>query len=188
MDGLLLALAYLIGSLNLAIVVGRLRHLDIRRRDIAGASGVFRQLGPAWGIGVGLADIGRGVLVALLAQTASPELRPWMGVALTTGHIWPLFFGFRGGGGLAPAFGYVLYLLPGPALVGLVLALAIGALHKLTHERLWPQVGWLPFGAIFGFAYVLALTWGEPGFAQVLLVIVPLVIRALLVLSGRWWE
>lgn len=110
-----------------------------------------------------------------------------MGAALTTGHIWPVFFGFRGGGGLAPAFGYVLYLLPGPALIGLVLALAIGALHKLTHERLWPQVGWLPFGAIFGFAYVLALTWGEPDFAQLSLPLAPLAIRALLVLSGRWW-
>ncbi|WP_018465928.1 glycerol-3-phosphate acyltransferase [Calidithermus timidus] len=187
MDGLLLVLAYLIGSLNLAIVVGRLKHLDIRQWDIAGASGVFRQFGPMWGIGVGLADIGRGMLAALLAQAASPEVRPWMGAALTTGHIWPVFFGFRGGGGLAPAFGYVLYLLPGPALIGLVLALAIGALHKLTHERLWPQVGWLPFGAIFGFAYVLALTWGEPDFAQLSLPLAPLAIRALLVLSGRWW-
>lgn len=186
MDGLLLALAYLIGSLNLAIMVGRFRRLDIRQRDIAGASGVFRQFGAAWGVGVGLADIGRGALVAWLAQSVSPELRPWMGTALTAGHIWPVFFGFRGGGGLAPAFGYVLYLLPGPALVGFVLALAVGAAHKLTNERLWPQVGWLPFGAIFGFAYLLALTWGEPSFAWVLLAIVPLLVRALLVLSGRW--
>jgi acyl-phosphate glycerol 3-phosphate acyltransferase len=187
MDGLFLVLAYLIGSLNLAILAGRLRRLDIRQLDIAGASGVFRQFGPAWGTAVALADIGRGALVAWLAHSVSQELRPWMGAALTTGHIWPVFFGFRGGGGLAPAFGYVLALLPGPAVIGTAIALVVGALHKLTDERLLPQIGWLPLGAIFGFVYLLAVTWGEGGFALALFALLPLAVRGVLVLTGRWW-
>jgi hypothetical protein len=50
-----------------------------------------------------------------------------------------------------------------------------------------PQIGWLPLGAIFGFVYLLAVTWGEGGFALALFALLPLAVRGVLVLTGRWW-
>ena len=100
MDLLLILLAYLIGSINFPILAGRLRGWDIRERDLAGTSGVFRQLGKGWGIGVLVLEVGKGMLAAWLAGfSASFWALPLCGLAVVAGHIWPLWFGLRGGGG-----------------------------------------------------------------------------------------
>ena len=114
---LLILGSYLVGSLNFAIILSRLfKNTDIRAHDHAGASGAFRQYGPGVGVGVLVLDILKGVVAGLACRWLFPDTNMWAvaltGFALIAGHDWPIFFGFEGGGGLAPGFGFVLVLLP----------------------------------------------------------------------------
>ncbi|HSW10745.1 MAG TPA: glycerol-3-phosphate 1-O-acyltransferase PlsY [Bacillota bacterium] len=110
---------YLIGGLPFGYWTGRLWGVDIRRLGSGnvGATNVFRVLGPFPGLMVLLADAGKGIAAAFLAQSLAPDLAPWSaslaGLAAVAGHTWPWALGFRGGKGVATAAGVALFLLPG---------------------------------------------------------------------------
>ena len=98
MDLLWVMLAYLVGSFSFGHIAGNVRGINLAERDLPGASGTWRQLGPVWGILVAMADIAKGSLVAYLSGfLQTPWALPLMGVAVVAGHNWPLYFGFRGG-------------------------------------------------------------------------------------------
>lgn len=187
MDLVLLLVAYGIGSLSFGHLAGRLRGFDLSQRDTPGASGTFRQLGPGWGVAVALLDMAKGALVAWLStHTASSWALAGMGMAVVAGHNWPLFFGFRGGGGIAPTIGFFAYLYPVIAGVGLLLGLAVAGLYWMgfwrTHPRYWYPI---PVGAVVGYLYVLLALWSHPkGFWAFLLVSVVVALRGLR-LAGR---
>lgn len=126
-DALLkLAMAYMLGSLMGGLIIGQLRgHVDIRTEGSgnAGATNAWRTQGPAFGLAVFVIDIGKGVLAALLVPalplpflTPSEALASWLpyacGLAAIMGHLYPLFFGFRGGKGAATMIGIMLCLVP----------------------------------------------------------------------------
>ncbi len=152
--------AYLVGSLSFGQIAGRIRGVNLAERDTPGASGTFRQLGAAWGVAVGLADGLKGVLVAFLSQWAPLQVMPWMAVALVAGHNWPLYFAFRGGGGIAPTLGFFGFLYP--AIVGVGLGLGLGVaglywqLYWKTHRTSWYPI---PVGAVVGYMYALLAFW-----------------------------
>lgn len=153
--------AYLLGSLTFGVILGYLRlgH-DIRKKDLPGGSGSFRQLGPAWGVLVALLDMAKGALAAVLGLRC-PSLLPWVGAAVIAGHNWPVFFGFRGGGGLAPAIGFFLVVAPGATLMGVAVALLAAALYHLLYWRRHPRAPYpIPVGAVFGLLWLLYATWG----------------------------
>lgn len=153
--------AYLLGSLTFGVILGYLRlgH-DIRKKDLPGGSGSFRQLGPAWGVLVALLDMAKGALAAVLGLRC-PSLLPWVGTAVIAGHNWPVFFGFRGGGGLAPAIGFFLVVAPGATLMGVAVALLAAALYHLLYWRRHPRAPYpIPVGAVFGLLWLLYATWG----------------------------
>jgi acyl-phosphate glycerol 3-phosphate acyltransferase len=112
---LLILGSYFLGSLNFAIIISKLvKKSDIRERDHAGASGVFRQYGMTLGIITLIMDLLKGAAVGVIATLL--RVPPWAlmlaGVAVVAGHDWPVFFGFSGGGGLAPLFGFLIVVLP----------------------------------------------------------------------------
>lgn len=121
--GLKLLLSFLIGSLNGALVMGRLRGVDIRTEGSgnAGATNALRTRGLGFALGVALIDVGKGaVAVAMIAPLAGfgeplIGLR-WIaalcGVAAVIGHIFPFWFDFRGGKGGATAVGALAALSP----------------------------------------------------------------------------
>lgn len=114
-ETLLVIGSYLLGSLNFAIIFSKfLKKSDIRERDHAGASGVFRQYGPYLGTLTLVLDLLKGALVAWLAALLSVEAwgMVFSGLAVVAGHDWPIFFGFSGGGGLATLFGFLVVTLP----------------------------------------------------------------------------
>jgi len=156
---IVVVLAYLIGSLSFGVILGyALKGYDIRARDLPGGSGVFRQLGPRWGVVVALSDIAKGALVAWLAQ-GRPEL-PWMAAAVVAGHNWPVYFGFRGGGGLAPTVGFFTYFAP----VETLSSVAFGLLVAYWHHRLYWRyrrrgIYPIPFGAVVAVPLWLAWLW-----------------------------
>lgn len=121
--GIKLLLAYLIGSLNGALLMGRLRGIDIRTEGSgnAGATNALRTHGPGFALAVAVIDVGKGaVAVALIAPLAGfgePLLglrwiAAWCGVAAVIGHIFPFWFDFRGGKGGATAVGALAALSP----------------------------------------------------------------------------
>jgi acyl phosphate:glycerol-3-phosphate acyltransferase len=113
-------LAYLMGSIPTAVWVSKRFHsIDVREHGSgnAGATNVIRVLGWKTGAPVIIIDVAKGSLAALLPvflNLAPPEsallinLQIIAGIAAITGHILPVFAGFRGGKGVATIFGVLL--------------------------------------------------------------------------------
>lgn len=132
---LMFTLSYLLGSLVSGILYSRYRGEDIRSRDLPGGSGTFRQYGRQAAILVSGLDILKGVLAAALTRFIAPEL-VWLAVgAVVLGHCYPVFFRFRGGGGIAPFLGGMLVAAPWTTLGTLATALVIIPLYKATLQN-----------------------------------------------------
>jgi len=108
-------IGYLFGCSNLAWFLGKARGFDIRSHgsNNAGASNAAITMGLKTGIIVGIHDIGKSCLAALLVSFLLPDL-PYVGavagVSAVLGHIFPFFLRFKGGKGFAPFMGLVLAL------------------------------------------------------------------------------
>lgn len=114
-----LLVAYLLGSINGALLIGRFRGVDIRTQGSgnAGGTNALRTQGWAFASGVIVIDVGKALLAVWLLPTAViPPALPaqWLavgcGFAAVLGHVYPLFHGFRGGKGVATVLGTVLAL------------------------------------------------------------------------------
>jgi glycerol-3-phosphate acyltransferase PlsY len=118
----LVGVAYLIGSVSFAVLLVRLRTgRDIRTEGSgnAGATNVLRSHGRVLGLAVAGLDIAKGAVAVLLvrALTADPRCAAAAGLAVVVGHVFPLFYGFRGGKGVATAVGAFAVLAPLATLV-----------------------------------------------------------------------
>lgn len=105
--------AYLFGSISSAVIFCRLAGLPDPRENgskNAGATNVLRIGGRLSALGVLLFDILKGVLpVALAFKLAlEPSEIGFIALAACLGHVFPIFFKFRGGKGVATAFGAML--------------------------------------------------------------------------------
>ena len=115
-------LAYVLGSVVGSLLIGRLRGVDIRTMGSgnAGATNMLRTQGKAAALAVFVIDLGKGwAATALLAPAVIPGvpvadigMRAWLaplcGLAVILGHVYPLWYGFRGGKGVATFVGAVL--------------------------------------------------------------------------------
>src|SRR5215510_5946535 len=125
---LLVILAYLIGSIPTAVWVSKyFFDIDIREYGSgnAGATNVYRVLGPKWGTRVMIIDMLKGIIAVKLAlllpeyagnDTQLQNLQTGLGLAAVVGHIFPIWADFRGGKGVATLFGLVLGISPLTAL------------------------------------------------------------------------
>jgi len=133
-----LVIAYLLGSIPFAYIIGKLSGLDVRKvgdRNV-GTFNVFRHAGLIAGIATLIADVGKGALAIVIANVLSGhELVVFgAGVAAVIGHNWPVFLHFRGGRGLAVVIGALLVLLP----IEMLIAAAIGiAVLVVTRNSVW---------------------------------------------------
>jgi acyl phosphate:glycerol-3-phosphate acyltransferase len=125
---LLIVLAYLIGSVPTAVWVSQ-HFFDIDIREYgsgnAGATNVFRVLGPKWGTWVMIVDMLKGFIAVKLAfllpqyadsETQLQNLQLGLGMAAVLGHIYPIWADFKGGKGVATLFGIVLGISPWTAI------------------------------------------------------------------------
>ena len=127
----LLCFAYLLGSVSAAIVLSRIMGFDDPRSGGSknpGATNVMRIAGKKAAFFTLVGDFMKGLLPVLLARLLEADL---MVVALTgfaafIGHCFPLFFGFRGGKGVATAMAATLAFdwVAGAILVGIWLLIA----------------------------------------------------------------
>ncbi len=126
------ALAYLAGSLVFGLLFSALRGEDIRLADAPGTSGVLRRYGLLAGAAALLFDAGKGAAAIWLAQRLGAPL--WLAAAGSLlGHLYPLYFRFRGGAGVAPALGALAAADWQLASLAVLAALAL----------LWPYRRWL---------------------------------------------
>ena len=129
---LLPLLAYLFGSISSAVVVARLLGLPDPRTVGSGNPGATNilRLGSKGGAALTLAgDVLKGLLPVLLARALSddPVILALTAAGAFVGHLFPVFFAFQGGKGVATGLGVYLALSPwlGVALVGTWLAVAL---------------------------------------------------------------
>lgn len=118
--------AYLIGSLMGALILGALRGVDIRKLGSgnAGGTNALRTQGKLFALGVVAIDVAKGWFAAAVLpglalpgdSAGSAPDRVWLAVAcataVTVGHVYPLWFEFRGGKGAATLIGALLGLAP----------------------------------------------------------------------------
>lgn len=127
------AIGYVLGSIPFGLVVGYVyTGRDIRQvgSGKTGTTNVLRTAGKSAAVIVLLCDVAKGVAPSLLGRFAfdSDAAAAVGGGAAIAGHVFPVFARFRGGRGVATAFGGVLGMVPIFALVFLV----IGALLVLA--------------------------------------------------------
>ncbi len=115
--------AYLVGSLPTAVIMSRLvAGVDVRELGTgnAGAANVFREIDPRVGVFVAVVDILKGLLPVLIADRVF-DLGPTGSVIAAAGALWghqySVYLKFRGGAGLASAFGGVAGMMLGPTVV-----------------------------------------------------------------------
>jgi glycerol-3-phosphate acyltransferase PlsY len=118
----LVGLAYLLGSIPTGLVVARLMGGPDPRQvgsGNVGAANLFRLLGRNAGVFTFLGDTLKGALPVFLAVYWLTPLGAWhdsavaaVGLAAVLGHVFPIFFNFRGGKAVATAFGVVAVLCP----------------------------------------------------------------------------
>lgn len=144
--------SYLIGSINFSIILSRI----IEKKDIresgsgnAGATNMLRTYGKKMGVVTLLLDVLKGVaaifLSVIIAGTIAESLDMWdfveniagtsyiqyiTGVCVILGHNFPLYFGFKGGKGVATSLGVVLMLDWKVGLIVAVIAIAIMAITR----------------------------------------------------------
>lgn len=111
----MLLFGYLLGSVSSAIVACKIMGLPDPRSQGSGnpgATNVLRMAGKKLAIIVLLGDILKGVIPPLLALLVglSPHLLGWVVLATFLGHLYPIYFGFHGGKGVATAIGGVFVL------------------------------------------------------------------------------
>ncbi|HEO8418324.1 glycerol-3-phosphate 1-O-acyltransferase PlsY [Niallia sp. FSL W8-0635] len=116
--GLLIILAYLIGSIPSGLIIGKtFYNIDIREHGSGNLGGTnsFRVLGKKAGFAVTISDILKGTIATLLPFVVTliwnvdVEINPLIfGIFAVVGHMYPVFAGFKGGKAVATSAGILL--------------------------------------------------------------------------------
>lgn len=128
--------AYLIGSINSAIIVSKIMlHDDIRKYGSgnAGATNALRTLGKKGAIPVVIGDLLKAVIAILFAKIicSDSSLAVYIaGIGVVLGHNFPIYFGFRGGKGILVSLVAILFADPKIGLIAAVSAILIMAITK----------------------------------------------------------
>lgn len=114
MNLLFFVISYLIGNFTAAYILGKvLLNKDIRKMGSgnAGATNALRSFGPAIGVTTLMMDMLKGILALYLADKFGDQYSVYFAaVGVILGHNWPVFFGFKGGKGIATSAGVLIYL------------------------------------------------------------------------------
>jgi glycerol-3-phosphate acyltransferase PlsY len=129
--------AYLLGSVTLGMIVPRLMGStqDVRKEGSGsvGATNVLRTRGKLPGALVLLGDLLKGSLAAVIGiELAGPSGGAVAGVCALLGHCFPLYYGFKGGRGVATAAGVVFVMFPESMLILLPVFIIAVAVTKIV--------------------------------------------------------
>ena len=117
-------LSYLLGSISGSMILGKIKGVDIRTMGSgnAGGTNAFRSIGPLFALGVVMIDIVKGIISVLFISSLSfysyistdfyGTIQVLCGVAAVIGHVYPLYYNFKGGKGAGTLIGVVGVLFP----------------------------------------------------------------------------
>lgn len=154
---------YLLGNINPSIILAKMAGKDIRKEGSgnAGTTNTLRVLGKKAALATLVIDVLKGTFAVLMGtMIANHSQWPYhvvllgmvAGLGAMTGHNWPVFFGFRGGKGVATTFG---------VLVGVQFYLALAC-----------------FGVMVGLVFITRrVSVGSIGVAMALPILIPLMGR-----------
>ena len=153
--------AYLCGAIPFGFLIGKARGVDVRTvgsKNI-GATNVYRTVGHKWGFLAFFCDFLKGLLPTLAAvgflkshaDGSLAYLSLATGIMTVVGHMWTCFMKFRGGKGVATAFGMLMALLTVPVLAAFgVFVLTVWLSHYIS------------LGSILAAAAIAVLVWVCP--------------------------
>ena len=127
--------SYLLGSVVFGYIVAKiLKKEGFGKVDRPGTAGAGRQYGLKAAIPTFLFDCGKGAAIPLIGRAIGLDMRTIViaSLAVLIGHNWPVFFKFRGGGGLATAMGIGVVLLWIPFFIMLAISLSFAFIYKYT--------------------------------------------------------
>ena len=116
--------SYLLGSISGSMVLGKIKGIDIREMGSgnAGGTNAFRTVGPLFAIGVVIIDILKGYVAVqcisgfdfwnIYDSNNIPLMKITCGVGAVLGHVYPIYYSFKGGKGAGTLIGIVAALLP----------------------------------------------------------------------------
>jgi glycerol-3-phosphate acyltransferase PlsY len=159
-------IAYLTGSVSSAIFVGKqFFKIDIRNYGSknAGATNILRVLGPKAALPVFFFDLLKGVIAVVLVRFTNLQhetelyvsFQILLGICVVTGHIFPIFAGFKGGKGVATTAGVILAMHPYAMMMVLgifglcLLTSRYVSLSSITAAVCFPVIVIIVFGEIF---------------------------------------
>ena len=161
---------YLLGSVNFSIILSRMRYRDDIRRHGSGNAGMtntLRPYGKLSAVLVLLGDAAKGFLAGWIGlELGGPVTMYLAGLFAVAGHMFPIFFGFRGGKGVATAAGFILY-----SSLPVCLGLAVVFLAVVFFSR-YVSLGSVTVAALYPFAIVFMNLppswWQEVGWVTLL--------------------
>ena len=180
-------LAYLLGSVIGSLLLGRLRGVDIRTQGSGNAGGTNALRTQGWGfaLGVVLVDVGKALLaVGWLPTLDLPGIgidpavdRDWLLVSCATavviGHVYPVWYEFRGGKGAATLIGAIAVVAP----MALVPVIAVWLLTVML-------TGFVGLGTMLGTA-TLPIYFALTAPARLPFIVFGVVIAAFIVFTHR---
>lgn len=168
LEFVLIGLAYLLGSISFAVLISRLYGLPDPRSfgsKNPGATNMLRGGNKVAALWTLLGDVLKGVVALVIArvylgEAAGPVFLSLVALAAFLGHVFPIFFGFQGGKGVATAAGLLLVLTPpvGLLCVGTWLLVfgvtRVSSMSALFAMGVGPIGAWFWYGASAQFAAV----------------------------------
>ena len=162
--------AYLLGSVLfsyvMAAIYGRGEKRDLYKIDRPGTAGAGRQFGIKAGLPTFLFDCGKGVATVMVGIAIGLDHITIAAacVAVIVGHNWPIWFKFRGGGGLATGMGIAGSLMLIPFLIFLGISLLVATIYRFTAGRVHKVnpnvVGGATGSLLFPvFIYIFGILW-----------------------------
>lgn len=166
--------AYLLGSISFSVIISKkMAGFDVREKGSgnAGATNMLRSVGKKGAIFTLIGDCLKGVVAILFAiivgkiakNTDKALLVQLAGIAVVLGHTFPIFFGFKGGKGVATSLGVLLVSNWQIGLICLVFALVLMALTKMVSLGSCGAAVLFPVLTLFINQHYTVLTEGKTG-------------------------
>lgn len=167
-------IAYLIGSVNFSIIISKkMAGFDVREKGSgnAGTTNMLRSVGKKAAAITLICDILKGVVAIVIAiiignifKNLDRELLLQIaGISVVIGHTFPVFFGFKGGKGVATSLGVLLMSNWQIGLICLVFALVLMALTKMVSLGSCGAAVLFPVLTLFINQHYTVLTEGKNG-------------------------
>lgn len=142
------AVAYFLGNISPAILIGKIHGIDIRKEGSgnAGTTNVIRTLGLKSGLATLAVDVAKGIVAAEIGKAIEPGFGIFVAfIFVILGHCFPALYDFKGGKGVATTLGAALALSWQSALLALAIAAIILIVVRIMSVASMIAVAAYPF-------------------------------------------